>query len=131
MTTLPDSGAIAAKGDPAPARVAQAPAGLRAVFSSRTDTVMLAANVMGVALYLWRASDAWADPIERAAGVTTLTGEPFIWFAAIFPVVVACALLNVGWLAYIVVTRQRRSILPMALGALLWIGGIVVDFARH
>jgi hypothetical protein len=40
---------------------------------------LLAANVLGAIAYLAAASPSWAIPDERASGIHSITGEPFVW----------------------------------------------------
>ena len=58
---------------------------------------LLLLNVIGAFAYLIRASTAWAIPQEREAGIHSITGEPFVWFLAILPIVAFFFVLNVVW----------------------------------
>jgi hypothetical protein len=50
---------------------------------------MFIVNVGGTLLYLWVASLAWVVPEERAAGISSMTAEPFIWSLGALPVFTA------------------------------------------
>jgi hypothetical protein len=88
-------------------------------------------NVIGAIAYLARASSGgWAIPQERAAGIQSITGEPFVWFVAIFPIVVFFFLLNFVWGA-VIVRRQWQGVGFWLLAALVWLGAVAIDFAHH
>lgn len=96
----------------------------------RLTAALVVVNLVGVLLYLWGASHAWAIPEERAAGITTLTSEPFIWAGFVFPVWTTFAVVNLAWVAVAVARRWWRSLgLLVAVGA-MW-AAVVVDFAHH
>jgi hypothetical protein len=77
------------------------------------------------------ASFAWAIPQEREAGVHSITGEPFVWFAAIFPIVAFFGVLNLVWGAIILARRQWQGGRLWLLAALVWLGATIFDFAHH
>ena len=88
-------------------------------------------NVIGAIAYLARdSSGGWAIPQEREAGIHSITGEPFVWFVAIFPIVVFFFLLNFVWGA-VIVRRQWQGVGFWLLAALVWLGAVVIDFAHH
>ena len=87
-------------------------------------------NVIGAIAYLARASSAWAIPQEREAGIHSITGEPFVWFLAIFPIVVFFFVLNTVWGA-VTVRRQWQAVTFWLLAALVWLGAVAIDFAHH
>jgi uncharacterized membrane protein len=59
-------------------------------------------------IYVFAASrGGWAIPQERTAGINTTTGEPFIWFSSIAPVVTVFIVINVAWM--IILSRRRWS----------------------
>jgi hypothetical protein len=92
---------------------------------------MLAANVAGVLLYLRAASVTWAIPAERAAGITSVTSEPFIWALGVLPIWGVFVVADVAW----VVFRRRRSVrsnLVVTLGVVgIWLAAFAVDYSRH
>jgi hypothetical protein len=91
----------------------------------------LVANVVGAILYLFAASrGGWSIPAERAAGVYTTTGEPFVWFLAILPIVAIFFVINVAW-TIILARRQWRVGRFWLLAAAAWLVAIVIDFAHH
>jgi hypothetical protein len=66
-------------------------------FGDTQSIALLVANAVGACLYDFAASRGrWAVPEERAAGIDSITGEPFIWFINIFPVVAAFLVINVS-----------------------------------
>jgi hypothetical protein len=92
---------------------------------------MLAANAIGVVVYLWGASYAWAIPEERAAGIDSVAGEPFVWAAAVFPVWAVFLALNGAWVGVAVARRQRGTLIPLLLVSAVWLVAVVVDYAHH
>ena len=91
---------------------------------------LLLLNVIGAFAYLIRASSAWAIPQERDTGIHSITGEPFVWFLAIVPIVAFFFLLNVVWGA-VIVRRQWQAVGFWLLTALVWLGVAAIDFAHH
>jgi hypothetical protein len=63
--------------------------------------------------------------------VVPITGEPFVWFAGIFPVVAIFFVLNLAWVALIVARRRWRSGRFWLLAALCWLIAVWADFAHH
>jgi hypothetical protein len=57
---------------------------------------LLAANVLGAIGYLVAVSLSWAIPEERAAGIQSITGEPFIWALSGWPILALFLLLNLS-----------------------------------
>jgi hypothetical protein len=95
----------------------------------RAPLVLLVLNVIGAILYVVRASQAWAIPQEQR--VVPITGEPFVWFLSILPVVAVFALIDFTWGALILSRRHWRSGSSWLLAALIWSIAIAVDFAHH
>lgn len=95
----------------------------------RTSVGLLIANIAGVCVYVARASLGWTIPEER--GLHAVTGEPFIWFLAILPVVAVFAVINLVWAYLIITSRQWRLGLLWLLTAVIWLIGIAIDFAHH
>ncbi len=91
---------------------------------------LLLLNVIGAFAYLIRASSAWAIPQEWAAGIHSITGEPFVWFLAVLPIVTFFFVLNVVWGA-VIVRRQWQAASFWLLTALIWLGALAIDFAHH
>jgi hypothetical protein len=70
---------------------------IRKSFITQSIT-LLVANVFGAMLYVFGASrGGWAIPEERATGIHTTTGEPFVWFISILPVVATFSAINLAW----------------------------------
>lgn len=96
------------------------------------SAALLVLNVVGAVLYVVAASrGGWAIPEERAAGIRTTTGEPFVWFLSILPIVAIFLVINVGWGAVILARWQRKGGLFWLLAAVVWLGAIAIDFAHH
>ena len=89
-------------------------------------------NAVGAAIYVYRASPSWAIPEERAAGIYSVTGEPFVWFAGIAPVLAVFIIVNLAWGSAVIRRRQWRSGRSWLLkAALVWLVAIGIDFAHH
>lgn len=100
------------------------------MFSMRQLSLsVLALNVIGTIAYLWGASHSWAIPEEH--GQVPVTGEPFVWFAFIWPIVGSFLLLNLIWGAFILAKQDWRSGRLWLLAPVIWIVPVVVDFAHH
>jgi hypothetical protein len=59
------------------------------------SVVLLIANIVGVFVYVSQASLGWVTSEDHQ--LHAITGEPFIWFMSIFPVVVLFVVVNVAW----------------------------------
>ena len=101
----------------------------RVSISSVTPFALLVLNAMGAVVYVVRASSGWR--IAEEHGEIPVTGEPFIWAFAIFPVIAAFLVLNLVWATLILVRRQWRSERLWLLAAAVWLIAIGVDFAHH
>jgi hypothetical protein len=92
---------------------------------------LLVANVIGAILYVFAASrGGWAIPAERAAGIYTTTGEPFVWFSNILPIVTIFLMINVAWVI-ILIRRQWNGGRFWLLAAVVWLAAVLIDFAHH
>ena len=90
---------------------------------------LLALNVIGPVVYVYRASPSWAIPQER--GLVPITGEPVVWFAGILPVITIFFVLNVTWGGTILLRKQWRSVYFWQMAAAVWLIAVCVDFAHH
>jgi hypothetical protein len=97
----------------------------------RRNTVLLIANVIGAAVYVIGASHAWQIPDERAAGLHSITGEPFIWALYVFPVWILFGLLDLWWGASILARREWRGGRVWLFAALIWLASATIDFRHH
>ena len=93
------------------------------------DYALLAFNLLGAIVYVFLASRAWAIPRER--GLHSETGEPFIWFLSVAPIVAIFFVVNVIWGVLILVRRQWPRGYFWLLTALMWLLAAVIDFAHH
>ena len=73
----------------------------------RWGAVVLVFNLVGAVIYVYRASYGWVLPRER--GLHSVTGEPYIWALAVFPICVVFFVLNLTWAAFILARKQWRT----------------------
>jgi hypothetical protein len=92
---------------------------------------LLAANVLGAIAYLAAASPSWAIPDERASGIHSITGEPFVWALSVWPILTVFVLLNLGWAAVILAKSRWQDGRLWLTAPLIWLVAILVDFAHH
>jgi hypothetical protein len=88
-------------------------------------------NTLGAVVYLVAVSPSWAIPEERATGLHSVTGEPFVWASAGFPILAVFLALNLIWGAAILSKRQRRIARLWLATSLIWIATLGIDFAHH
>jgi uncharacterized membrane protein YoaK (UPF0700 family) len=103
----------------------------RSLSAQTGNMVLLLLNAVGAVVYVYRASPSWANPVERQAGIYTLTGEPFVWFAGILPVLILFFVVNLAWMALIITRPQWRSKRTLLLTAVCWLAAVWIDFAHH
>jgi hypothetical protein len=92
---------------------------------------LIVLNAIGAVVYVARASNAWAIPQERELGLHSTTGEPFVWFLEVLPIVIVFFVLNFAWGALILSRRQWRSGSSWLLATLIWLVAVGIDFAHH
>ena len=97
----------------------------------KLDAVLLTVNVAGTVIYLLRASHAWVIPEEEQHGIHVITGEPFVWAAAILPVCVVFLVVNLTWGAIIVARKRWQGARAWLAVVAIWTVAVVVDFAHH
>ena len=88
-------------------------------------------NILGAIVYVRAAALGWVIPEERAHGVYSLTGEPFVWFLAVLPIIAGFGLLNLVWGGYICVKRNWQTGYFWLATALVWVIAVCFDFAHH
>jgi hypothetical protein len=92
---------------------------------------MVAANILGMLLYVRLASVTWAIPAERAAGIDSVTGEPFVWAMSVFPVWGTFLLANIIWAIIAHQRGQRINTMSRLVVLMAWVVAVVIDFAHH
>ena len=103
----------------------------RGPLSHAFNVCLLTCNAVGIAIYLVLASRAWAIPEERALGLNSTTGEPFIWALSVFPIYAVFFLVNCIWGMLLLRRHDWRSG-RFWIGTFgLWVGAVVIDFAHH
>jgi hypothetical protein len=93
------------------------------------DITFMIANVVGIVIYLERVSLSWRIPEEH--GMIPITGEPFVWFAALLPVVGVFLVVNIVWGVWIVRRGKPHGWLWWLVTGGLWVIAICIDFAHH
>jgi hypothetical protein len=99
--------------------------------TQRTSLILLALNGMGAVLYLWWASHAWVNPTERAMGIHSIAGEPYVWALGVFPIWAVFLLLNAIWGALILCWREWRSSRLWLWVVPIWLIAFAIDFVHH
>lgn len=92
------------------------------------DITFMAANAVGILLYLVLASRGWRIPREH--GMVPVTGEPFVWALAL-PVLVVFLLADIVWGGLLLRDRVSRRRLWWLVTAAVWLLAIGIDFSRH
>jgi hypothetical protein len=82
-------------------------------------------------MYVARASNAWAIPQERAAGVYSVTGEPFVWFVEVAPIAGVFFVVNLAWGGLILARRHWASGRSWLMAAMIWLVAVWIDFTHH
>ena len=99
--------------------------------AQRWSIVLLVCNFIGAVIYVVAASHGWGIPQERAAGIYSVTGEPYVWALYVFPICAVFLVLNLTWGAFIFVRKQWRNGIWWLLAIPTWLVAVVVDFAHH
>lgn len=80
------------------------------------------ANIICLGIYLYFASKLW--PLPEDAGAN-LAGNPIVWGLTVFPVFAICMLINIVWLALIVLGGRKgkgwRSMRTWILVMVAWV----------
>ena len=92
------------------------------------DITFMAANAVGIVLYLVVASRGWRIPQEH--GMVPVTGEPFVWALAL-PVLGAFLLADIVWGGFLLRDRESKRRLWWLVTAAVWLLAIGIDFSRH
>lgn len=97
--------------------------------SGKVNKFLLAANMVGAVVYLIASSYSWALPQER--GVSSTTGEPFVWALGVLPIWALFLVVNLIWGGVILARKQWRSGRFWLITSGLWLVSVAVDFAHH
>jgi hypothetical protein len=92
------------------------------------DITFMAANAVGIVLYLVLASRGWRTPLEH--GMVPVTGEPFVWALAL-PVLGVFLLADFVWGGLLLRDRESKRGLWWLVTAAVWLLAIGLDFSRH
>ncbi len=92
------------------------------------DITFMAANAVGIVLYLVLASRSWRIPQEH--GMVPVTGEPFVWALAL-PVLGVFFLADVVWGGLLLRGADSKRRLWWLVTAAVWLLAIGIDFSRH
>jgi uncharacterized membrane protein (DUF4010 family) len=92
------------------------------------DITFMAANAVGVVLYIVLASRGWRIPREHE--MVPVTGEPFVWVLAL-PVLGIFLLADVVWGGLLLRDRESKRRLWWLVTAAVWLLAIGLDFSRH
>ena len=92
------------------------------------DITFMAANAVGIVLYLVLASRGWRIPQEH--GAVPVAGEPFVW-VLVLPVLGVFLLANLVWGGLLFRYRESKRGLWWLITGAVWLLTICVDFAHH
>ncbi|MGR4863414.1 hypothetical protein [Caulobacter sp. LARHSG274] len=96
--------------------------------------VWVAANLVGVATFLWLASRTWIEPELRGEDVAG-GGDAVVWVVTAMPVLAAVFALDLIWCAMVFTkvakTRTWRALSPLAAMAFLWLCAVLIDLAKR
>lgn len=92
------------------------------------DITFMAANAVGIVLYLRLASRGWRIPQEH--GMVPVAGEPFVWALAL-AVLGAFFLADIVWGGLLLRGRESKRRLWWLVTAAVWLLAIGIDFSRH
>jgi len=92
------------------------------------DLTFIAANLVGVVLYLRLSSRGWRIPQEH--GMVPVAGEPFVWALAL-PLLVVFLLIDIVWGVVLFRYKERKRWLWWIIIGGLWLIALCVDFAHH
>jgi hypothetical protein len=102
----------------------------RYISGHRRSFALFIINIIGSIIYVFASMASWAIPEERAAGIYSVTGEPFIWATRTWPIFICFGLLNAIWLFYSAIKKWRDSYLLLAT-ATVWLIAMWIDFSHH
>lgn len=92
------------------------------------NITFMAANAVGIVLYLALASRGWRIPQEH--GMVPVSGEPFVWVLVV-PVFAVFLLADIVWGGLLLRDRQSKSRLCWLVTTAVWLLVIGIDFSRH
>lgn len=100
---------------------------------SKVNLALAIANALGVTAYLYLVSHngVWYIPEERAAGIYSVTAEPFIWALIVFPIWAVFGLIDLIWAVTIIVKKRRRNAHLWLAVVCMWLVAVVIDYAHH
>jgi hypothetical protein len=101
------------------------------ISASRLSLTLFIANLLGAIAYVYATSPSWAIPEERAHGVHSVTGEPFVWAARALPILAGFSLVNFAWGVFICARRNWRSGYIWLATLIPWVIAVWFDFAHH
>ena len=92
------------------------------------DVSFVLANAVGIAVYLVLASRGWRIPEEH--GMVPITGEPFVWAAAL-PVLGVFFLADTVWGVMLLRHKEWRGGLWWLVTSGAWLVAVGIDFSHH
>lgn len=97
----------------------------------RRTLLLLVINLLGSIWYLIAVSPSWAIPEERESGIHSITGEPFVWATAGWPILALFFVVNLSWAVFILFKRRWQESCPWLITPFLWMVALWIDFAHH
>jgi hypothetical protein len=97
-------------------------------FVKSLGIMFMAANAVGIVLYLVLASRGWRIPQEHR--MVPVTGEPFVWVLAV-PLLGVFLLADIVWGSLLLRDTEFKRRLWWLVTAAVWVLAIGIDFSRH
>jgi hypothetical protein len=74
---------------------------------------------------------AFTEEHKSEISSITITGDPFVWFLSIWPILTLFLLLNLSWAAFILAKRRWLESRFWLIAPVIWLVAISIDFAHH
>lgn len=103
----------------------------RDLAAPRWNIVLLVGNFVGAVIYVVAASHGWVNSQEQAAGIQSVTGEPYVWALWVFPIYAVFLALNLAWGAFILDRKRWRNGIAWLCTIPIWLAAVAIDFAHH
>jgi hypothetical protein len=94
----------------------------------RLQLLLLLTELISASIYLNLASAGWRNPAADSSA--PVMGEPYAW-ATCLPVLAFMVLFTIVWGIFVVKRSKRMAIATFAVGLVVCVGSICIDFYHH